>query len=60
MSTDLSTRRRARSWVALAAAILLLVAAVVPKFQGRGLNRTMIYLSILFCAIAVIWRRPRG
>ena len=60
MATDLTARRRARTWIALLAAVMCLVAAVVPKLQGHGLNRTMIYVSILFSAIAVIARRPRG
>ena len=57
MPTDSPSRRSARSWIALLASLGLLVAAVVPKFQGHGFNRTMIYLAILFAAVSLIWRR---
>ena len=43
--------------IALAAALLLLVAALVPRLQGHGINRTMLYPSILFLVIARISRR---
>jgi hypothetical protein len=52
-----TARRRARAWVALAAALALLVAALVPKLQGHAINRTMLYLAILFLAVSRIWRR---
>ena len=57
MAFDLAARRRARTWIALLAALMFLVAALVPKLQGQGINRTMISLSILFLAISRIWRR---
>ena len=57
MVMDLIARRRARTWIALAAALALLVAALVPKVQGHGINRAMLFLSILFLAISRISRR---
>ncbi|AHG88967.1 hypothetical protein J421_1430 [Gemmatirosa kalamazoonensis] len=57
MALDLAARRRARTWIALLAAVMFLVAALVPKLQGQGINRTMLYLAILFLAISRVWRR---
>ena len=57
MVMDLDARRRARAWISLVAALALLVAALVPKLQGQGINRTMLYLAILFAAMSRVWRR---
>ena len=59
MPIDLETRRRARTGIAFVAAVAFLVAALVPKLQGQGINRVMLSLALVFVVLFRVWSRRR-